>query len=123
MDRFSSSVVSAGLTTYLESMDFGDNQYSFTSIFGPNPTIIRIDRCEVGSCATEETEYLRQKLSNFCDLYRFHLLYNIIQLQYVGTYTYNTYRLLQDICLDISSLKLETKINGKLNSLIPYLVY
>ena len=56
---------------------------------------------------------------NFCDIYQFHLLCNIIQLQYVDTEIYDNHRMLNDNYLALSGFKIVSKFNGKLVSLTP----
>ena len=45
------------------------------------------------------------------------------QLQYVGTATYETHRMLHEIYLALSELKLVSKLNGKFISLTPDILY
>ena len=63
------------------------------------------------------------KLTKYCDLYLLHLFCNIVQLQYVGTKTYDTHRILHEICLALSGQQLVSKINGKTIFLTPDTLY
>ena len=119
MDRVRSSINLSGLTTYLGPVNVLNNQQSFLSIFGKSPTMIWLNRRAVGSCTAKDTGYIRTKLMNFCDIYQFHLLCNIIQLQYVDTEIYDNHRMLNDNYLALSGFKIVSKFNGKLVSLTP----
>lgn len=48
----------------------------------------------------------------YCDLYQFHLLCNIVHIQYVSIDTYDAHRMMYNIYLDCSGLKLVFKVNG-----------
>lgn len=81
--------------------------------------MVHITRRTTGFCVTEDIKCLKHKLSDFDDLYQLYLLCNIVQLQYVGTGTYGSYRILHNIYLALSSLKIESKIIERLVSLTP----
>ena len=106
MDRVRKSIASVGVTTYLGSLEFLDCQTTFDSIFWPTPIMRRVSKRAAGSCATEETDYLANKLNKYCDLCQLHLFCSIIELQFVGTKTYDTHRMMHDIYLALSGLKL-----------------
>ena len=63
------------------------------------------------------------KLTVSYDLCQLHLFCDIIQLQYVGTTTYDTHRMLYDVFLVLSGLKLVSKVKVKIVSLIPDIIY
>ena len=107
------------MTTYLGSLNFLDSQASFDYIFGNTPVMLRVTRRAAGSCATEETKYLATRLDKYCDLCQLHLFCSIIKLQFVGTENYDTHRMIHDIYLAISELKLVYKSHGKLVTLAP----
>lgn len=58
-------------------------------------------------------------MSDFYDLCKFHLLFNIVQLLYVDMDTFDNHDMLHGIYLDLSSLKLYSKNNGRTVSLTP----
>ena len=123
IDRIRSSSASGGLTTYLGPLDFLDNQRSFDYVFGTTPVILRVYKWAAGTCAIENTEYLASEMTNYCDLCQLHLFCDIVKLQYIGTETYDTHRMLHDIYLALSDLKLGSKVNGKTISLTPDTLY
>ena len=49
--------MSGWLSTYLRPVDFIDNQSSFDSVFGNNPTMLRITRRLAGTYDIEDTVY------------------------------------------------------------------
>ena len=77
----------------------------------------------VNWCTSEDTEYLRTKLTEFCDIYQLHPLWNIVPLQYLDIDSYTTYRILNDIYLALSGLKLVSKVNEKLVSVTTDTLY
>ena len=85
--------------------------------------MLRVTRRAAGSCATEETEYLATKLNKYCDPCQLHLLYSVIKLQFDGIENYDTHRMMHDIYLALSELKLVYKSHGKLVTLIPVTLY
>jgi len=123
MDRVRISVASGRLSTYLGPMNFLDNQASFVSVFGLNPVMLRVSKRVVDTCAIEDTEYLATKLGNYCDTCQLHLFYDIVKLQFVGTTVYDTHRMMHNIYLALSSLKLESRVNGKTITLTPDSLY
>ena len=66
---------------------------------------------------------MASKITNYYDLCQLHLFCNIVKLQYIGTKTYDTHRMLHDIYLTLSDLKLVSKVNGKSISLTPNTLY
>ena len=123
MDRVRQSVASVGVTTYLGSFDLMDSQASFDSIFGDTPVMLRVTRRAAGSCATEEIEYLAKRINAYCDLCQLHLFCSIVKLQFVGTEDYDTHRMMHNIYLALSELKLLYKSQGKLVTLTPDTLY
>ena len=123
MVRVRTSVASGRLSTYLGPMNFLDNQASFVSVFGLNPVMIRVSKHVAGICATEDAEYLATKLGNYCDTCQLHLFCDIVKLQFVETTVYDTHRMIQNIYLALSSIKLESRVNGKTISLTPDSLY
>jgi len=123
MDRVRQSVTSVGVTTYVGSLDFLDSQASFDSIFRNTPVMLRVTRRATGSCATEETEYLAKRIKTYCDVCQLHLFCSIVNLQFVGTEDYDTHRMMHDIYLALSELKLVYKSQGKLVTLTPDTLY
>ena len=107
------------MTIYLGSLDFLDSQASFDDIFGITLVMLCVKRRAAGSCANEETEYLASRLNKYCDLCQFHLFCSIIKLQFVGTENYDTHRMIHDIHLALSELKLVYKSHGTLVTLTP----
>ena len=79
--------------------------------------MLRVSKRAAGACAIEDTEYMASKMTNHCDLCQLHLFFDIVKLQYVGTETYDTHRMLNDIYLALSDLNLVSKVNGKSISL------
>ena len=100
-------------------MDFLDNQASFVSVFGLNPVMLRVSKRATGTCAIEDTGYLATKLGKYCDTCQLHLFCDIIKLQFVGTTVYNSHRMMHNIYLSLSSLKLESRANGNTTYLTP----
>ena len=85
--------------------------------------MLRISKRVAGTCSIEDTEYLASNMSNYCDLCQLHLFCDIVKLQYVGTETYDTHRMMHDIYLALSDLNLVSKVNGKSISLTPHTLY
>ena len=108
-----------GDNIYLGSLNFLDSLASFDDIFGITLVMLCVKRRAAGSCANEETEYLASRLNKYCDLCQFHLFCSIIKLQFVGTENYDTHRMIHDIHLALSELKLVYKSHGTLVTLTP----
>ena len=85
--------------------------------------MIRISKRDVGTCAIEDTEYFTTRLAKYCDLCQLHLFCSIIDLQFVGTKTYDTHHLMHDIYLALSGLKLNFVHNKRMVSLAPDTLY
>ena len=52
-------------------------------------------------------------MTKYCDICQLHLFCNIVKLQYIDTETYDTHRMLHDMYLTLTELKLVSKFNGK----------
>ena len=63
-------------------------------------------------CVTENIEYLSVKLFAFYRLYQFYIFYDAVQLQYVGTKSYESHKILADIFIALTSLKWFHNIEG-----------
>ena len=85
--------------------------------------MIRVSKQAAGVCAIGDAEYLASKITNYCDICQLHLFCDIVKLQYIGAKTYDTYRLLYDMCLALSDLKLVYKVDKKTISLTPDTLY
>ena len=71
------------------------------------------------SRAIEYSEILRSKILDLCSLSHLHIFCDIVQLQYVGTATYNSNQMMSDILLSLSNLKLAFRFKGNLITLTP----
>ena len=58
-------------------------------------------------------EYLIKKLSEFYNLCRLHIFCDSVQLKYVGTDVYDSQKMLADISLALSKLKMAYSVRGK----------
>ena len=81
--------------------------------------MLRVSKRAAGTCTIKDTEYLATKLGKYCDTCQLHLFCDIVKLQFVGTTVYDSHRMMHDIYLSLSSLKLESKSNGKTTYLTP----
>ena len=90
MDRVRSVSLSCGVTTYTGSLGFLDSRSSFDTVFGDDPTMLRLTSRNKGVCASEDTEYLRLKVIGFSNLVRLHIFCDSVQLKYVGTEDYDS---------------------------------
>jgi len=113
MDRIRSVVTSRGSMTYTGPLNLLDSQDSFDLIFGSNPTMLRLTSGKNRQCASD-TVYLATELHEFCNFCQLHIFCDSVQLQYVGTETYDSQKMLADICLALSSLKMISTHKGKL---------
>ena len=107
--------------TYKGTFDFLDDKQSFDHIFGHNPVMLIISARS--SRAVEDSETLRSKLLDLCSLSHLHIFCDIVQLQYVGTTTYDSNQMMSDISLALSTLKLEYRYKSNFISLTPYDLY
>ena len=105
--------------TYTSSLDFIDSQDIFDVAFGYDPCMLTPLPRKKGQCATENTDYLIQKRDEFCNLCRLHIFCNSVQLKYVGTDVYDSQKMLADVSLALSKLKMVYSVRGKRISLTP----
>ena len=64
------------------------------------------------SRAIEDSENLCSKLLVLCSLSRLHIFCDIVQLQYVGTATYDSNQIMSNISFTLSYVKLEYCFKG-----------
>jgi len=119
MDRVRSVNSVASVTTFAGPLDFLDSQSSFDLIFGLHPTMLRISKRGHNCCATEDTDYLAAKLRTFIQSCQLHIFCDAVQLQYVGTKSFDSNKMLADISLALSSLKMVSNHQGRTISLTP----
>ena len=74
--------------SYTEPLNFLDDQQSFNNAFGNIPVMLLIS--DRSSRAIEDSKTLRSKILDLCSLSHLHIFCDIIQLQYVGTATYDS---------------------------------
>ena len=74
-------------------------------------------------CAIEESDTLRSKLSTLCSRSQLHIFCNIVQLQYVGTKSFDSNQMMSDTSLALKNLKLKFQFKGKNISLVPDNLY
>ena len=89
MDRVRSVALSGGVMTYTGPFDFLDSQSSFDTVFGDDPTMLRLTSRNKGVCASEDTEYHRLKVIGFSNLVWLHIFCDSVLLNYVGTEDYD----------------------------------
>ena len=71
-------------------------------------------------CTTEDTYYLSAKLLDFLPpMSVAHLFWNAVQLQYIGAKSYEFHKILADISLALSSLKIISQLRKRAVSLTP----
>ena len=119
MERVHSVASVRTMTTFTRSLDFLDSQSSFHLIFGSKRMMFRLSQQENNHCATENTEYVSNKLRDFCQLRQLHIFCDAVQLQYVGTTSYDSHKTLPDISLALSSFKIVSKLRGRTISRLP----
>ena len=105
--------------TYTGSLLFLDSQDVFDDIFGSDFTMLNLIPRKRGQCANENTDYLLSKVNEFCNLCRLHIFCDSIQLKYVGMDVYDSQKMLVDISLALSTLKMVYTVRGKNISLTP----
>ena len=69
--------------------------------------------------ASEDTEFLVTKLLEFYNFYQLHIFCDSVQLQYIGTDSYDSQKMLTDIALALTSLKIISNHKGKVIVLTP----
>ena len=77
----------------------------------------------LSSRAIEESVTLRSKISTLCSHSQLLIFYNIVQLLYVGTDTYDSKQIMSDISHAFTTLKLEFQLRGKNITLTPEDIY
>ena len=117
IDWVCSVALSGGVMTYTGLFDFLDSQSSFDTVFRDDPTILRLTSCNKGVYVSEDTEYLRLKVITFSNLVRLHIFSDSVQLKYVGTENYDSQKMLADISLALSKLKMTYILHNKKISL------
>ena len=105
--------------TYTGSLLFLDSQDAFDDIFGPDFIMLNLIPRKRGQCTNENTDYLLSKVNEFFNLCRLHIFYDSIQLKYVGTDVYHSKKMLADISLTLSKLKMVYTVRCKNISLTP----
>ena len=113
MDRVRSIELSGDVMTFTVSLDFIDSQDIFDIIFGDDLTMLTLTPHKKGQCATENLDYFIKILNEFCNLYRLHIFRDSVQLKYVGTDVYDSQKMLADISLALSKLKMVYSVSGK----------
>ena len=108
-------------STYNRPFDFLDNQSSFDNIFDIAPEMVLIT--SRSSRAIEESDTLRSNLDTICSLSQLHIFCNIVQLQYVGTDTYDSNQMMADIAKALSNLKFEFQLRGETINLTPTIFF
>ena len=113
MDRVRSIATSNEVMTYTGSLDFLGSQDIFDIVFGDDPCMLTLIPRKKGQCATENTDYLIQKRNEFCNLCRLHIFCDSVQLKYIGTDVYDSQKMLADISLALSKLRIVYSVRGK----------
>ena len=67
----------------------------------------------------KETYYFASKVIVFCNLNRLHIFFNSVQVKYVDTASYDSQKILADISLSMSNLKITNNLCDKTMSLTP----
>ena len=100
-------------------IDSLESQSIFDTIFGSYPTILRLSQRGKTSCATENTEYLAARFLIFLHSCQLNIFCDTVQLQYIGTKSYDSHKILTNITLALSFLKMVSHHKGRTASLIP----
>ena len=101
------AVLTLGLSTF----------FMTSNIFSPNPVLLIISGRS--SRAIKDSEIFRSKILDFCSLSYLHIICVIVQLQCVGTKTYDSNQMMSNIPLSLSNLKLEFLFKGNVISFTP----
>ena len=96
-----------------------DPKSSFDHILGLNLIVIQIIPHSKQQCATNDINYLASKIPAFCNLCRLHIFFISVQLKYAGTTSYDSYKMLADISLALSNLKMVYNHRRRMISLTP----
>ena len=107
INRAGTVVSSRGSSSYTGSIIGLDEQPSVYLIFGTTLTIICPTQRVNKYYATEDTEYLKAKVIAFYRQCQLHIFCNLIQLKYIGTSTYDSQKILADISIPLSNIKVE----------------
>ena len=75
--------------------------------------MLRLTSSNKGQCTSEDTEYIFLKFFILCTFYRLNMFCDYIQLQYIGTDTYDSQKILADISLAFSKLKMAYTVREK----------
>ena len=81
--------------------------------------MLRLTSRNKGVCASENDDYLRLKVIGFSNLVRLHIFCDSVPLKYVGTEDYDWQKILVDISLALSKLKMTYISRNKIISLTP----
>ena len=119
MDRVRSVNSVPSVTTFMRPFDFLDSQSSSNLIFGLRPTMLRISKRGKKNCATEDTKYLAARLRKFIQSCQLHIFCDVVQLQYIGTKSYDSNKMLVDIYFALSSFKMVLHHKRRTISLTP----
>ena len=103
--------------SYTEPLNFLDDQQSFNNAFGNIPVMLLVS--DRSSRAIEDSKTLRSKILDLCSLSHLHIFCDIIQLQYVGTATYDSKQMMLNISLSLQNLKLEFSFIANVITLTP----
>ena len=102
-------------STYTGPLDFLNIHTRFYNIYRLVLEILLV--IIHSSRAIEVSDTLQSKISTLCSRYQLDIFWNIVQLQYVGTETYDSNQMMTDIPLAPSNLNLEFQFKGKLATL------
>ena len=119
MNRVRKLTESGDIMTYTGSLLFLDSQDVFDDIFGSDLTMLNLIPHKRGQCANTNTDYLLSKVNTFYNLCRLNIFCDSIQLKYVGTDVYDSQKMLADIYLALSALKMVYTVRCKKISLTP----
>ena len=72
--------------------------------------------------AIDDSDTLRSKFSTLCSRSQLHMFCNTVQLQYVGTETYDSNQMMSGISVALSTLKLKFQLRGKYYSCLRQLL-
>ena len=78
MDCVRSVASDCAMVTFTGSLDFLDSQSTFHLIFGSNLAMICLSQRGNHRCATEDTEYLSNKLRAFFQYFQLHIFCDVV---------------------------------------------
>ena len=124
MNQVRSIALLGDVMTFTDSLVLLDSQYIFDIVYGDDPTMLTLISRKKVQCATENMDYLITKLNESCNLCRLHIFCDSVQLEYVGTDVYDSQKMLANISLALSKLKMVYSVRGNifLSSPMTYLV-